>query len=264
MITQVDAQLALAVGDVFNFDSLSEPVDGAWEKFPEVQVAISAASVSATSAIKMAYIMNSLRKTAQGKSVRARLTPEAQDCLRSALLFSGAGLDTALKRLVAEALPTLVAEDKDVARRLEDFAERQISDESGSANPKALIRLLLGAGETPRDVLVKRWVYSLESNSAQSADRVTEIASALGVTDSQLRKRISSTKNRSSVLEQAFTARNEIAHELDVTKPEQGARQRLESIRKYRNVEDIVKLCREVLDVTQDIVNDVVKRLEHA
>lgn len=261
MIAKDAAVEALSVGDGFTFEGLSEPAAGAFEMFPEVQVAVQAARSSATTAISMAYSMNSLRKVAEGKAVSGKFTAEAQDCLRSALLFSGAGLDTALKRLAAEAIPVLVAADKDVARRLEEFAERQISDDSGSASPKELIRLLLGSGETPRDVMVGRWIASLERDSAQSAPRVSEIAGALGVTDADLRKRIAATKDKSSTLERAFTARNEIAHELDVTTPEDAARKRLESIRRYRNVDDLISLCRELLDVTQDIVNDVVGRV---
>lgn len=261
MIAKIAAIEALSVGDGFTFAGLSEPAPRALELFPEVQVAVQAARASSVAAISMAYSMNTLRKIAEGKAVSGKFTAEAQDCLRSALLFSGAGLDTALKRLAAEAIPILVVADRDVAHRLEEFAEHEISDPSGGASPKELIRLLLGAGETPRDVMVRRWIDRLERESAQSAARVTEIASALGVTDATLRKRIAQTKNRSTTLEKAFAARNEIAHELDVTKPEEAARKRLESIRRYRNVDAIIAMCREILDVTQDIVNDVVERV---
>lgn len=261
-ITKVEAIDALQVGDTFAFTDLSAPVDGALEMFPEVQVAVQAATASARTAISMGYSMNSLRKIAEGKAVRGKFTGEAQDCLRAALLFSGAGLDTALKRLAAEAIPMLVESDKDVAKRLEEFAEKRISDAAGNASPKELIRLLLGSGAGPRDVMVKRWIDSLEASSAQSAERVSEIASAVGVVSSDLRKRIAPTKTRSSMLEKAFIARNQIAHELDVTKPEEAARKRLESIRQYRNVDDMISLCQEILDVTQDIVNDVVRRVK--
>jgi len=263
-ISKPQAQDALQVGDAFEFNGLSAPVDGALEIFPEVQVAVEAATQSARTAISMSYSMNRLRKIAQGKAVRGKFTSEAQDCLRAALLFSGAGLDTALKRLAAEAIPMLVETDADVAKRLEEFAEKQISDASGNASPKELIRLLLGTGATPRDVMTTRWINNLEASSAQSAARVTEIAGALGVVDPELRRRIAATKTRSSTLEKAFIARNQIAHELDVTKPEEAARKRLESIRQYRNVDDMIALCQEILDVTQDIVNDVVMRVKAA
>lgn len=231
---------------------------------PEVQVAIGAARSSAESAIAMAYTMNELRKRAEGKVIRGKFTSEAVDCLRSALLFAGAGLDTALKRLAAEAIPVLAVTDSVVSKKLSEFAEDQIGDDTGAVRARELVRILIGEGASPRDIMVRRWIYELESSSAQSAARVTEFASALGVVDEKLRKRVAQTKGQKgegSLLEQAFTARNEIAHELDVTKPAEAARQKLESIRRYRNVDDIRDLCFELLDVTQCLVNDVVKRL---
>lgn len=36
---------------------------------------------------------------------------------------------------------------------------------------------------------------------------------------------------------------------------------RLKNFRRYRNVDDISKLCHELLDVTQCIVNDVILRM---
>lgn len=261
MISQSDAKDTLWT---FSFTSIAEPEPGVWSEMPEVQVAVQAARASAESAIAMAYTMNALRKISEGKAVRGKFTSEAVDCLRSALLFSGAGLDTALKRLAADALPTLVQTDEQVSKKLAEFAESEIGDESGNVRAKDLVRVLLGSGKDPRDVMVARWVRSLESNSAQSAQRVSEFASALGVVNGALRQRVAPTKARSSALEVAFIARNQIAHELDVTRPEDAARGRLESIRRYRNVDDIITSCAELLDVTQEIVNDVVRRLPDA
>ncbi|WP_147359934.1 hypothetical protein [Clavibacter lycopersici] len=262
MVTQEQASGILKAGDAFSFKNISEPHAQAFSKVPEVQVAIQAARESATAAIRMAYTMNGLRKASNGRDPRGRFTVEAQDCLRSALQFSGAGLDTALKRLVEEALPLLIDVDENVLKKLQEYSEKMLSDNSGGVNPKQLVQLLLGAGSSPRDIMLGRYIYDLRSSSAQSADRVSELAGACGVTDGVLRKRIASTKNKNSLLERAFTARNQVAHELDVTKPKEAARASLESIRRYRNVDDIVKMCQEMLDVTQDIVNDVMKRIK--
>lgn len=261
MISREDAASALSP---FKFEHLTEADQRAWDVLPEVQVAIGAARSSAEAAIAMAYTMNTLRKTAEGKDLRGKFTSEAVDCLRSALLFSGAGLDTALKRLAAEALPVLAESDEVVSKKLGEFAEAQMSDETGGVRARDLVRILMGQGTSPRDIMIGRWVYELEGSSAQSAARVTEFASALGVSDTDLRKRISQTKNRTSLIEQAFAARNEIAHELDVTRPAEAARKRLETIRRYRNVDTIVAWCIELLDVTQCLVNDVVRRLPDA
>ena len=259
--TQDAARTALAEGDKFTFSNLTPPANAAFNRLPEIQVAIRAATDSARAAVAMAYTMNRLRKESDGKNIRGKFTPEAQDCLRSAVLFAGAGLDTALKRLAAETLSGLVQTDVNVARKLAEFAEDRISDSSGSVSPKELVRLLLGTGASPRDTMVQRWIYDLESASAQSAPRVEEIAAALGVTNSAIRARIKPTKGRTSPLEQAFVARNEIAHELDVTKPKEAARVKLEDIRRYRSVDSVIGHCVELLDVTQVVTNDVVSRL---
>ena len=56
-------------------------------------------------------------------------------------------------------------------------------------------------------------------------------------------------------------SRNQIVHELDVTNPADRARKALEEIRRYRTVKEITAMCQELLNVTQDIVNDVAVRL---
>lgn len=261
MTDRQQAADALAVGDAFKFQNLSKPVDGALELLPEVQIAVNAASKSATSAISMAYTMNALRKAAGGKDARGRFTAEAQDCLRSALLFSGAGLDTALKRLVAHTLPILANNEPAVSKQFEDYSKRRIGNGSEGVDPKELLQLLLSTAKSPRDVLLERWVYDLRSSSSQSAERVMELATACGVTDRALRKRFTPSKDKSLLIERAFSARNQIAHELDVTNPAEGARKALETVRQYRKAEDITAMCQEILDVTQDIINDVVGRL---
>lgn len=50
-------------------------------------------------------------------------------------------------------------------------------------------------------------------------------------------------------------------HELDVTNPADRARKALEEIRRYRTVKEITAMCQELLNVTQDIVNNVAVRL---
>lgn len=264
MTDQQQATQALKVGDAFHFEKISEPVQAAWDLLPEVQIAVNAAARSASSAISMAYTMNALRKAAAGKDARGRFTAEAQDCLRSALLFSGAGLDTALKRLVLHALPVLVNHEAAVAKQFEDYSKRRIANGSDGVDPRELLQLLLSSAKTPRDVLIERWIYDLRSNSAQSSERVSELATACGVTNRTLRKRFTPSKDKGSLIERAFSARNQIAHELDVTNPADGARKALETIRKYRKAEDITAMCQELLDVTQDIVNDVATRLVNA
>ncbi|WP_418059296.1 hypothetical protein [Pimelobacter simplex] len=222
-----------------------------------------AAVQSADSALINGQVINRMSKLADGKEVKGTWATPAQDSLRAAVLFAGAGLDRSLKRLAEDTLMDLVDFDELTNKRLHDFSEQEIS--AGDAiDPKSLIALLLARGATPREMLVNRWIYSLGAASAQSASRVREFASALGVVDKDIRKRIEPTDNKGSKLEKAFSARNEIAHELDVKEPEAGVRQRLERIRRSRSLADAQTYVVEMLDVTQVIINDVARRLTEA
>lgn len=253
--------VADAIGDKDPFAGISEPSPAAEALLPEVQNAIRAAKESADSAIAVAQLINRLLKLSEGKSTKGLWHPAAVDSLRSALLFASAGLDTSLKTLVKHSLPQLANCDERVDAQFRKWAEKSVGDiDTGAVKAKELIQILLTAGVTPRDSLMSSWVYSLTGGSAQSAERVTELAQALGATNDSLRKRTTPGKTRTK-LQEAFDARNEIAHELDVTDPEAGVRKPLEKIRRYRSETNVSEWCRELLDVTQLVTNDVAERL---
>jgi hypothetical protein len=68
--------------------------------------------------------------------MKKKWTAQAQDSLRSAILFAGAGLDRALKLLVESSLRTLVQIDSDVLNKFEAFSEQLISDDAGTVSPR--------------------------------------------------------------------------------------------------------------------------------
>lgn len=226
----------------------------------EAQNALRAAIQSSEDAIFAGSVLNRISKLSDGKNLKGGWTAPAQDALRSAILFAGAGLDRALKRLVEETLPVLI-DDPEVRKKFEVFAQNTITDSSDSVSPKELVRLLLGAGQSPRDVVLNRWMNSLAASSAQSVERVEEIASALGVVDRSLRSRIKPGSSGAEPLRLAFEARNQIAHELDVTKPAEDVRKPLERIRSPRSVGSVEKNVAEMLTVTQEVINDVARRV---
>ena len=243
------------------FENLTGAALAAESKLPEVQNAIRAAKESAESALWMADVINRLLKTAEDKSLAGRWVTPAVDSLRSALLFSSAGLDTSLKRLVNHSLPALVEDDATVEKEFQEWAKSRLSSGSDGVDAKALVRILMTKGVSPRDSLLESWRYELTDASAQSAERVSALAKALGVTDQTIRKRIAPGRGTKTALQSAFEARNQIAHELDVTDPDAEVRKPLERIRRYRSLTVISGWCVELLDVTQVITNDVARRL---
>jgi hypothetical protein len=261
-------QFRRAVDDLLKHESLPEPIEGSIaeskaELSPhcrEAQNTLRAAIESAGSALWVGAVINRMLKVSAGKQVKGIWATPAQDSLRAAVLFAGAGLDRALKRLAQDTLPHLIVFDQEVNAKLKVFAERSIT-QGGSVDPRQLVAILLQEGTSPRDIMVKSWSTALASSSAQSADRVEELVAALGVTTKDLRRRVAPTKNRSSDLEKAFIARNEIAHELDVTQPAAETRQKLERIRQGRSATDMRGHVVEMLRITQWIINDVASRL---
>ncbi|MCS6563253.1 MULTISPECIES: hypothetical protein [Curtobacterium] len=242
--------------------SIPDPDPGVESHAREAQNAIRAAFASSKDAIAAGSLLNRLSKVSQGKSTNGNWTEQAQDSLRAAILFAGAGLDRALKSLVTSATGPLLSKDQNVKDKFEFFAAESITDQqTHSVNPREFVRLFLNTGKAPQDVLQARWVHNLTSGSAQSAERVEELASALGVVESDLRKRIKPGINSRTALQSAFDARNQIAHELDVTKPLEELRRPLERIRARRAVADTEEKVGEMLSVAQLLVNDVAARL---
>jgi len=187
-------------------------------------------------------------RRAQGTGdIRGRLPPNEEDLLRAAVVFTGAGLDSVLKRLIRDTLPLLLEMNDQSHKKFEAFAASQIGT-GEIADTGALARYLTSA--SPRDRLIEDYIYSLTGSSLQSADEVQKAAGALGIDDSELRQRIGG-------LRALFVARNEISHELDLQQTErQGDR-----TRRTRSIAPTKALCHEGLEVGQLIINAVASKL---
>ena len=183
-----------------------------------------------------------LRKLETG-DVRGRLPANEEDLLRAAIVFTGAGLDATLKQLIRDALPTLLETNAQAHDKFEKFAEERLGT-SEVADTKVIARYLTSAN--PRERLIEDYIYALTGSSLQSAEEVDKVAAALGIDDPQLRKRIGG-------LRQLFTARNEIAHELDLQRPER----RGDRARRTRGIKATENLCHEGLEVGQLMINAV-------
>ncbi|ROQ54491.1 hypothetical protein EDF36_3545 [Rathayibacter sp. PhB152] len=228
----------------------------------EAQNALRAALQSSLDAINAGSLQNRIQKVSSNKKLKGNWSGASQDSLRAAILFAGAGLDRTVKLLAESAIPKLLHKaDESVGVQFAKFAEKAVSDvNSQTVSARMFVSLLLEDGQTPREVLMNNWIRELTGSSAQSSSRVSEIATALGVSDKTFRMRCSDSK-RGSDLNRAFHARNQVAHELDVTKPKLETRQPLERIRATRTVVETEGHVREMLDVAQQLVNLVVVRV---
>jgi hypothetical protein len=127
------------------------------------------------------------------------------------LVFAGAGLDAAVKRLIQDTLPGLVRKKAPAREALQAFAARRIRDEAAtgaeSAKAYSLIAIAL-VSDSPQAAIIRAFVEELTGGSLQSVDRVFEALGALG-----LQKGV--TVDRSQ-LKQVFDDRNRIVHEMDM------------------------------------------------
>jgi len=62
-----------------------------------------------------------LRRNQSG-DIRGRLTSNEEDLLRAAIVFTGAGLDAALKRLIRDTLPPLLQVNTQAHEKFEAFS----------------------------------------------------------------------------------------------------------------------------------------------
>ena len=183
------------------------------------------------------------RQQAPGGRIPGRLTSQEEDLLRAAIVFTGAGLDATLKQLIRDTLVILLEKSNQAHDKFEAFAGQRLGT-TEAAEAKMVARYLVTAD--PRGRLIEDYVYELTGSSLQSAEQVGNTAGALGIEDSDLRRRIVGLK-------ELFTARNEVSHELDLQRPEQPG----DRTRRTRAIGRTKDLCQEGLEVAQLIINAV-------
>jgi hypothetical protein len=94
--------------------------------------------------------------------------------------------------------------------------------------------------------LIEDYIYELTGSSLQSAQQVDATAGALGIEDSDLRKRING-------LGDLFRARNQVSHELDLQRVEQPG----DRNRRSRPMGPTKTLCNDGFEIAQLMVNAV-------
>ena len=191
--------------------------------------------------------VRAIRKSVKG-TVKGRTPANEEDLLRAAIVFTGAGLDAALKQLVLDSLPVLLAHVRPLAHeKFEEFLKKKI-ERDGGVDVTVLVRYI--SSDDPRQRMINDYVDSLTGSSLQSVGEVRRVVSALGFDDKELHKEIGELKD-------LFIARNQVSHELDLQRLEtQGDRSR-----RTRTISGTQDLCHTGLEVGQMIINDTAKLL---
>jgi hypothetical protein len=168
----------------------------------------------------MAAISNFHKLYVESQEARTEAaTHGEQDLLRAMLLFACSGLDAVVKQLVQDALEAVLDHDEGAQREFKKFAERRLKRTStgderdrsaggqGFFDASFLAELLVSFD--PRSELVSALTMTLASDSLQSRDQLLKVAAHFALTKDEVMEDDKLTK-------EAFDARNQIAHEMDV------------------------------------------------
>lgn len=152
--------------------------------------------------------LHSLRDAKIKKGVPiARLSHGEVDILRSALVFSGAGLDAVLKQLTRDALPTLLSIHPAAQGALREYSGRLNTLEPTKA--KSILMSL-----DPTKALRDTYMADLTKGSLQGHKELIKLRKSLGLPDAG-----ALADTPLSGFSDFFIARNQVVHELDLLKP---------------------------------------------
>lgn len=133
-------------------------------------------------------------------------TVSDQDLLRAMLVFASAGLDSVIKHLVKDALPTVIEKDNAARDNFRKFVERKIRQ---GDQPDYEIMAKIFVSEKPIKWMINLWIDDLRGKSLQSVPELFRIASYFNI-----KSKIISEEEEE--LKEVFRIRNNIIHEMDV------------------------------------------------
>lgn len=144
----------------------------------------------------------------KGAIARGPSTHDQQDLYRAMLVFACAGLDMFVKQLIKNKLPQLLTIDENAKNQFKEYVKRGLrKDDKVILNTIALALI----DNKPRDIFLSEYVESMTEDSLQSANELIKVSRASGL---DYKKIFSSPRINS--LNNAFEARNQIIHEMDI------------------------------------------------
>lgn len=207
------------------------------------------AHASSREALEAMHALRSARREREGRAPTGRTSDQDQDLLRAMLVFACAGADASMKALVEDAVPALSERHPDVQDQLNKFTASFIS-EAGVVAPRSVAQLL-SHPLSPREAIVEEFVNQLTGGSLQSAGELQRVRAALGVEDEDLKRDIASLRG-------AFSSRNEIIHELDLSPSTE------RWTRRQRRIGSMVQMANDVFDVSGRLILAVTDSLGDA
>jgi hypothetical protein len=189
--------------------------------------------------------LDTFNKVRTARGAKGTPTDEEQDLLRAMLLFATAGLDSMVKQLVTDALPTVIEKDIGATEMFKQHIERRL-EKNERLDRKFLADII--ADSNPRKRMLNGLVSELTSKSLQSRDQLLKTAAFFNIPSNAICVAPSNLTN-------IFAARNQIAHEMDVDFDQSNRS------RRPRAKELITAFTNEVFKTADNFLSEVDKRL---
>ncbi|MFE1986749.1 hypothetical protein [Streptomyces mirabilis] len=203
---------------------------------------------SVTGLFDTLHLVRQTRAAQNKKSTRGRLHSDAQDLLRAAIVFTSAGLDSAVQALIHHAVPVLITQPGTPRMKYETFIEHHTRASNVEEEFLAALKQ-----QDPGAALVDLYVASKTKASFQgSSDLKDRAGSSLGITNQQIHKA------RYTALDDFFTARNDVAHRLDMENVSESTMKPLRSIRPQQYV---LQMCDQALLLVRDLIKETAGNL---
>lgn len=176
-------------------------------------------------------------ESAGTRNARGRLRESEVDLLRSALVLAGAGLDAVVRRLARDALPSLLAvgaTQTGAHKSFKTHVSSRIRDKTPSGTwTDAILH------DDPRTAMIAIYVEERTQGSLQSEKDLKGMRDALGIAVDAI------PDEKIGGLRPFLTARNQVAHDLDIKDPADESW----GPRRVRRVRTVVGQCNLALDL---------------
>lgn len=165
--------------------------------------------------------------------------------MRAMLTFASSGLDSMIKQLVRDALPSVIDLREGAQDKFQEFVDRRLR--SGDAPNYAFVAAVM-ADPNPRNHLLDGLVRKLTSSSLQSVEEILRVGSYFDIKSTKLILDPNAAR-------EIFAARNEIVHEMDIDF------QRPNRNRRPRKVQDMEDKTQALFEIAHRFLTEVNTRL---
>ena len=173
-------------------------------------------------------------------TAKGRLGSDQEDLLRAALVFTSSGLDACCQQLVREAAQDLIDRGGTAATQFRLYLDGELQ---GTKAPDGFLDAI--TAPDPRRQLIDRYVEAKTTASFQgSSDLQKRVRDLLGIPNQKL------PKTRFMALDDFFTARNDIVHQLDYVDPASTS-----VSRNRKSATKVATECGQVLALIADLIH---------